>query len=94
MVSGGDAVKKGFLTREQAYRAMSVYLERYCDRLAAPTEIGALLGDLEVNPDDGLPMDPAVWDDWLAAVETVLKAPDTETASAQERTHSQPRRRR
>lgn len=49
-----------------AYRAMLQFLEDYYDRTGSD-EIGGLLGGLQLD-DDGHPMDPAVWADWLSAV--------------------------
>lgn len=55
-----------------AYRAMLFFLENYYRRVPSD-EIGALLGGLSLA-DDGDPMDPAAWSDWLEAVQAV--APD------------------
>lgn len=54
---------------DDAYRAMFRFLEGYIDRTKAD-EIAALLGSMALA-DDGVPMDPAMWNDWLAAVRTL-----------------------
>jgi hypothetical protein len=65
-------MRKQRLSAEQAFAAMSVFLEKYHARTGGNGDLGALLGDLQVNGRDGLPFDPAAWADWLAAVEEVL----------------------
>lgn len=50
-----------------AYQAMLVFLESYFNRTKAD-EIAALLGSLNLAK-DGKPMDPAMWEDWLEAVQ-------------------------
>jgi hypothetical protein len=52
-----------------AYRAMLRFLEDYFDRTRSD-EIGILLGGLALNQ-DGQPMDPACWHDWMVAVDKV-----------------------
>ena len=54
------------LSTREAYEAMFRFLEAYYDR-TGPGELGALLGGLAID-EDGQPMDPAAWVDWLAAV--------------------------
>ncbi len=58
------------LTLQEAYAAMFRFLEAYYDRTGKPDEIGALLGGMALN-EDGQPMDPAIWSDWLAAIADV-----------------------
>ena len=58
------------LTDKQAYAAMFRYLEDLYARTRSD-EIGGLLGAMSMVP-DGLPADPAIADDWRAAVEYVL----------------------
>ena len=58
-----------FLTIEQAFRAMSIFLQGHYDRTGGKGELGAVLGDMQTNRTDGLPCDPAVAKDWLDAVE-------------------------
>jgi hypothetical protein len=61
------------ITVKEAYRAMFCFLEEYFDRTKTE-EIAALLGGLNLA-EDGKPMDPAMWDDWLSAVERVTARP-------------------
>jgi hypothetical protein len=65
-------MKKQRLSAEQAFAAMSVFLDKYYARTGASGDLGALLGDLQVNRQDGLPLDLAAWADWLLAVDDVL----------------------
>jgi hypothetical protein len=69
-------MRKQRLSSEQAFAAMSVFLDRYYARTSGNGDLGALLGDLQVNRRDGRPLDPAARTDWLAAIEAVLEAPD------------------
>ncbi len=55
------------LTVLEAYKAMYAYLDHYYFQMGEPDEIGGLLGDLRLL-DDGTPVDPAAWTDWLDAV--------------------------
>lgn len=57
------------LSTRDAYLAMVRFLEAYYDGTGSD-EIGALLGGLVFN-EDGEPMDPGAWTDWLAAVSDV-----------------------
>ena len=68
-------MKKRRLSAEQAFAAMALFLERYYARGSNGDDLAALLGDIQINERDGLPLDPAAWDDWLAAVEGVLERP-------------------
>ncbi len=54
------------LSIRQAYMAMFRFLESYYDRTHAD-DVGALLGGMAID-EDGEPMDPAAWSDWLDAV--------------------------
>lgn len=47
------------------------FLEAHHDRTQAD-ELGAFLGGLVLD-EDGQPMVPAAWDDWLDAVESARK---------------------
>jgi len=62
------------LSPKQAFEAMSIFLERYYDRTGRHGEVEALLGDIQIHPGDGHPADPAMWNDWLAAIECVQAA--------------------
>jgi len=66
-------MKKKTLTPEQAFKAMAIFLSRYYERTGGKGELGAILGDIQVNRQDGLPFDPAAWEDWLAAINHVLE---------------------
>jgi len=58
-----------------AYRAMFRFLEAYFERTKAD-EVAVLLGSMNLA-DDGKPMDPAMWQDWLVAVrEAISGDPD------------------
>lgn len=57
-----------------AYRAMFAFLEAYYDR-SPSDELGALLSGLAPDQ-DGSPMDPAAWSDWLHSVNQVMQAGD------------------
>jgi hypothetical protein len=50
---------------------MSLFLEEYYKRTQGTAELGSVLSDIQLNKQNGLPMDPAAWDDWMAAVESV-----------------------
>ena len=59
------------LTQVEAYDSMRAFLEAYWERgLREFEEIAVLLGQLQCL-DDGIPADPAHWDDWVAAVKSV-----------------------
>lgn len=77
-------MKKQRLSPQEAFAAMFVFLDRHYARTGG-SDLGALLGDLQINKADGLPFDRAAWDDWLAAVEEVRGGRDREPvlASAQ-----------
>lgn len=56
------------LTEREAYNAMLHFLEAYFERGGRQAdEIAILLGGAQMNS-DGLPMDPAFWQDWLRAI--------------------------
>jgi hypothetical protein len=65
-------MKKKLLSPEQAFRAMFVFLNQYHQRTTGKAELGDVLGDIQLNESDGMPADPAAWDDWLSAMGTVL----------------------
>jgi hypothetical protein len=67
-------MKKLMLTPEQAFDAMFVFLDAYWKRTGGAGELGAILGDIQINLADGRPMDPAAWNNWTAAVDRVLRA--------------------
>jgi hypothetical protein len=67
---------KIILSPEQAFQAMSLFLCRYYERTGGKGELAAILGDIQMDDEYGRPFDPAAWDDWLAAINHVLKRPD------------------
>jgi hypothetical protein len=70
-------MKKKLLSPEQAFRAMFVFLSEYHRRTAGKAELGDVLGDIQLNENDGMPADPAAWGDWLAAIDDA-RAPAVE----------------
>ena len=54
-----------------AYRAMFVFLDRYFD-LTKSEDIGQLLSSMSML-NDGLPVDPAIWEDWKDAIGIAIK---------------------
>lgn len=63
------------LTELEAYDALCVFLGAYWKRGGkSGGDIAILLGDLDRRTwADGIPADPAQWNDWLSAIETVVK---------------------
>ncbi|XLZ71900.1 hypothetical protein ABT364_08000 [Massilia sp. SR12] len=57
------------LDPQQAYLAMFKFLEKYYE-LSNSGEVGALLGSMAVL-EDGKPLDPAMWDEWMDAIDEV-----------------------
>ena len=58
------------LSERDAYAAMFAFLEqRYM--LTGSNELGALLGSMSLMPDGGT-ADPAIWHDWLSAVDKAV----------------------
>ncbi len=57
------------LTIQEAYKAMYAYLEQLYISTKSD-ELGSLLGSMSVIA-DGETADPAVWKDWLKAVEKI-----------------------
>jgi hypothetical protein len=55
------------LTVEQAYRAMLAFLEREVD-LTESSDLADLLAGYRLGA-DGRTSDPALWDEWLDAVD-------------------------
>ena len=51
-------MRKNQLSPEQAFNAMFVFLDQYYERTGRSPELGALLGELQLNR-DGRPFDPA-----------------------------------
>jgi hypothetical protein len=67
-------MKKQRLSPEQAFAAMALFLQRYYARNGGSDDLAALLGDLQLNERDSLPLDPAAWTDWLSAIEDAVAA--------------------
>jgi hypothetical protein len=65
-------MKENLLSPEQAFRAMFVFLNAFYQRTEGKAELGEVLGDIQINSNNGSPMDPAAWGDWLAAVAAVF----------------------
>ena len=59
------------LDLEQAFAAMQIFLREYQD-LGPSEALEILLGGLQLMPGGGT-ADPALWDDWLEAVDRALK---------------------
>ena len=58
----------------EIYLAMVEFLRAYAERAQAGS-LETLLADIELAG-DGAPLDPAMWVDWLAALE-VVRRPDS-----------------
>jgi len=53
-----------------AFDAMSIFLEKYWNLCGRPESIGVILSSMERdNSGDGMPLDPATWEDWLISIE-------------------------
>jgi hypothetical protein len=59
------------LSAREGYLAMIQFLRAYLDR-AREGSTATLLADVEVDA-DGLPFDPGMWSDWLAALDVVRR---------------------
>ena len=57
------------MNKLEAYKAMQNFLEKIYYQTKSG-DIGALLGDM-ILLDDEKPMDAALWNDWLEAIESV-----------------------
>jgi len=62
------------LTLQEAYAAMYKYLEHEYE-MTGSDEIGGMLGSMSLL-EDGSTADPAVWSDWMQAVEKILSGDD------------------
>ncbi|WP_162806786.1 hypothetical protein [Sphingosinicella terrae] len=52
------------------FDAMRLFLKTYWERGGrASDDLAVLLGGLERLESDGMPLDPAMWSDWVEAVE-------------------------
>lgn len=61
------------LTIEESYCAMIHFLEELYKRTGSD-DLGSLLGDMQINEDDGKSMDPGMWNDWKRITERILAA--------------------
>lgn len=68
MISGAESNREGYL-------AMVEFLRAYSERAEAAS-LATLLADIEIAG-DGEPSDPAMWSDWLAALEVARGGPST-----------------
>ena len=59
------------LNDKQAYLAMYYFLAELQLRTHSD-DLASFLGDLQINGFDNKPMDPAMWEDWLEAVQKVM----------------------
>lgn len=59
------------MTVEQAYRAMLAFLEREVE-LTESSDLADLVSEYKLG-DDGQTRDPALWEEWLAAVDKVRR---------------------
>jgi hypothetical protein len=55
-------------TAQEGFRAMIVFLENFFQQ--AGEDVATLMADLEIQ-EDGDPLDPAAWSDWLSAIERI-----------------------
>ena len=62
---------KNFLTLEEAYAAIYIFLDKQYDKKSLD-ELGNLLSDMATLKDN-LPADIAIWIDWTIAASTVLE---------------------
>jgi hypothetical protein len=54
----------------EAFKVMFSFLEKYYEQTQSD-DIGSLLGDLTLLDDDR-PIDSAMWEEWLEAVEKIM----------------------
>lgn len=57
------------LTKEQALKAMAIFLERFYERTQSD-DVGGLLGDMMLR-ENGTTADPAAWEDWIKSVQKI-----------------------
>lgn len=70
MSAQDERVPSVTLTQDEAFRAMVEFLWQYARR--AGDDLITLLGDVELEA-DGMPTDPAAWEDWTECVEHVRR---------------------
>jgi hypothetical protein len=59
------------LDEHQGFEAMRLFLRAYYER-TKPGSFPVLLSDIE-QESDGMPHDPAAWEDWLACLSRVIR---------------------
>jgi hypothetical protein len=59
-----------YLTRLEAFKAMSCFLEKYYEETQSD-DVGALLGEMQILEDRD-PFDTATWHDWMNCVKKVV----------------------
>lgn len=62
---------------EDSFMALVKFVEGFCER-GPKTSVFDLYSFIVLDDEDGLPLDPAMWPDWLEAVEAVLGHDDSE----------------
>lgn len=62
------------LSKEEAYRAMILFLEEFYKRTGSD-DVGGLLGSMMIL-DDGKPADPALWNDWNSVIKKIKDEQD------------------
>lgn len=76
------------ITTLQAYHAMDYFLDDFHKKYRSSV-IGGLLGSMSIL-EDGLPVDQALWGDWLKALETEQSVTEREAYDAMIRFISDP----
>ncbi|MGQ0661756.1 hypothetical protein [Sphingosinicella sp.] len=66
-----------------AFDAMRLFLEAYWERGGRLSDdLAVLLGGLQRLDSDGMPIDLAMWSDWIAAIERALSRPANHPSTA------------
>ncbi len=75
---------KNELTKLEAFKAMTKFLEKWYE-LTKSDDIGSLLGGIDINFwCNGKPFDPALWGDWLDAINVVFNKKDVDILTVEE----------
>jgi hypothetical protein len=69
------------LTEYQAFKAMFIFVRTYYEQIGTAVDVGSLLGDIQLV-EDGMPADPAMWQDWLEAVNLAVTSNSEESCSS------------
>lgn len=75
------------MTVPEAYRAMFLFLEKEWVLTGKPDELGSLLGSMSTL-EDGSPVDPAIWPQWLEAVKAAREGTESTTRQHLTRTEA------